>query len=238
MTLTLKETTPGRVGLMAARPPAALLRRVPRQERGRVRVEKILDAAADVIASTGVEAATTNAIAAQAQTSVGSLYQFFPNKEAIVDALAARFNAELRRINDEAMSPESPDVSLQTLVDRVVTALLRFHQENPAYRHVYQATHRPDGAPGDKEAELHKAVTHRVEQLLEARAPQMPSYAKHLHATIAVLSVHALLGFAMTASPMMQTGIVDELKAMIVTYLSDAINGRSALPPTAPAISA
>jgi AcrR family transcriptional regulator len=231
MTSVLTKAAPTVTGKSASRPPAALLRRVPRQERGRVRVEKLLDAAAAVIANTGVDAATTNAIAAQAETSVGSLYQFFPNKEAIVDALAARYNSELRRINDEAMSSDMMFAPLPELMNRVVTALLCFHEENPAYRHVYQATHRADGAPGDKEAELHKAVVHRVEAILVARAPNMDSQVMHLHATVAVLAVHALLGFAMTASVAMRDGIVSELKGLIVNYLSDAISGVTTHPP-------
>src|SRR5215218_3084242 len=111
-----------------SRPPAELLRRVPRQERGRERVEKILDSAARVIAEVGVEAMTTNAIATRANTSVGSLYQFFPNKDAIVEALAARYNAELRRINTEAMSVEAESLPLGEVIERVVTPLLGFHQ--------------------------------------------------------------------------------------------------------------
>lgn len=214
-------------GSLPDRGPAAQLRRVPRQERGRVRVEKILDAAADVIANVGVEAATTNAIAAHANTSVGSLYQFFPNKEAIVDALAMRFNTELRQLNDVVLSPEAMLAPLPELVNNVVDSLLQFHEANPAYRHVYQATHRSDGAPGTKEAELHKAVVGRVEELLVTRKPAMESTTKHLHATVSVLAVHALLGFAMTASTATRAGIVEELKGMIVTYLADAINGRS-----------
>jgi AcrR family transcriptional regulator len=202
------------------------LRRIPRQERGRVRVEKILDAAADVIANVGVEAATTNAIAAHANTSVGSLYQFFPNKEAIVEALAVRFNTELRQLNDTVLSPDTMMAPLPKLVDSVVDSLLRFHEANPAYRHVYQATHRSMGSPGTKEAELHKVVVGRVEELLRLRKPSMESTTKHLHATVSVLAVHALLGFAMTASPGTRAGIVEELKGMIVTYLAEAINGR------------
>ncbi|HSB53997.1 MAG TPA: helix-turn-helix domain-containing protein, partial [Gemmatimonadales bacterium] len=76
---------------------AAEPHRQPRQERGERRVEEILDAAAAVIAEGGVEAATTNAIAERAGSSVGSLYHFFPHKDAIVLALAERYEAELRR---------------------------------------------------------------------------------------------------------------------------------------------
>jgi AcrR family transcriptional regulator len=213
-------------GKTADRGPATQLRRVPRQERGRVRVEKILDAAADVISNVGVEAATTNAIAAHANTSVGSLYQFFPNKEAIVEALAVRFNTELRQLNDTVLSPSAMTAPLPELVNGVVDSLLHFHEVNPAYRYVYQATHQSGGSPVTKEAELHKAVVGRVEELLRTRKPSMESTTKHLHATVSVLAVHALLGFAMTASPGTRDGIVEELKGMIVTYLADAIDGR------------
>lgn len=208
-----------------SRPPESLLRRVPRQERGRERVGKILDAAAEVIAEVGVDTMTTNAIATRASTSVGSLYQFFPNKEAIVEALAARYNTELRRINESAMSAEATFLPLPELVDRIVTPLLRFHEENPAYRHVYHAMNGPDG-PSCGEAELHKAVVIRLEALLEARAPAMPPEQRHVHATVSVLTVHALLGFAMTATPGMRDGIVRELKRLMAAYIEDAVARR------------
>lgn len=204
-----------------SRPPASLLRRVPRQERGRERVGKILDAAATVIAEVGVDTMTTNAIAARANTSVGSLYQFFPNKEAIVEALAARYNTELRRINESAMSAEANFLPLPELVERIITPLFRFHEANPAYRHVYHAMNGPDG-PSCGEAELHTAVVTRLENILEARSAAMPAEQRHMYATVSVLAVHALLGFAMTASPAMRDGIVRELKRLMVSYMEDA----------------
>ena len=204
--------------------PTAVLRRVPRQERGRERVEKILDSAAAVIADVGVDAATTNAIAARAQTSVGSLYQFFPNKGMIVEALAARYNVELRRINERALPLEAAFVALSTLVEHVVTPMLQFHLDNPAYRYIYHATNGPQG-PSCDEAELHKAVVARVETVLRVRAPAMRAETRHLHATVAVLTVHALLGFAMTASIATREGIVRELKRMMVAYVEHAIAG-------------
>ena len=204
-------------------PPAQLLRRVPRQERGRERVDKILDAAAVVIAEIGADAVTTNAIAACAHTSVGSLYQFFPNKEAIVEALAARYNAELRRINETAMSSNAIFLPLPELIERIVTPLLRFHHENPAYRHVYHAMNGPNG-PSCGEAELHKAVVSRLEDVIQARTPKMSPEKRHIHSTVAVLTVHALLGFAMTASPSMQEKIVQELKGLMASYMDGVMD--------------
>ena len=62
--------------------------RIPVQKRGQQRVEAILDAAEAVFGEMGVDAATTNAIAERAGASVGSLYHFFANKDAILYALA------------------------------------------------------------------------------------------------------------------------------------------------------
>jgi transposase-like protein/AcrR family transcriptional regulator len=65
------------------------LRRQPQQKRGKQRVEKILIAAAEVFAEAGFAAATIQQIARQANTAVGSIYQFFPDKLAIFNALFA-----------------------------------------------------------------------------------------------------------------------------------------------------
>jgi AcrR family transcriptional regulator/transposase-like protein len=72
------------------------LRREPRQKRGQQRVEKILVAAAEVFAEAGFAAATIQQIADRANTAVGSIYQFFPDKVAIFHAL---FTKHLQQID-------------------------------------------------------------------------------------------------------------------------------------------
>src|SRR2546428_9484541 len=80
-----------------------LVRRFPQQQRSRTRVDRILAAAAHEFATVGYDAASTNAIAARARTSVGSLYQFFPNKEALFDALVQRYRREAAHLFEELM---------------------------------------------------------------------------------------------------------------------------------------
>src|SRR5947207_4379776 len=70
-------------------------RRRPRQERSRDTVEAIVEAAAQVFERHGYAAGTTNRIAERAGVSIGSLYQYFPNKDAIVAELARRHIAEI-----------------------------------------------------------------------------------------------------------------------------------------------
>lgn len=73
----------------------------PQRERGRLRVQAILDAAAAVISEKGFAAATMTEIAARANTAIGSLYRFFPTKDVLADALSQRFLADLGERLDE-----------------------------------------------------------------------------------------------------------------------------------------
>lgn len=66
------------------------MRRAPVQERSAARVERMLDVCGELIDELGYEATTTTLIAKRAGVSVGSLYQFFPDRRAVVQALARR----------------------------------------------------------------------------------------------------------------------------------------------------
>jgi AcrR family transcriptional regulator len=76
-------------------------RRQPKQKRGQQRVEKILLAAAEVFAEVGYTAATTQQIADRANTAIGSIYQFFPDKLAIFRALEAEYFKQMEDVNRE-----------------------------------------------------------------------------------------------------------------------------------------
>src|SRR5207302_11333319 len=67
------------------------MRRLPRQARGEQRIAAILQAAAQVFYEVDFDAATTDMIAKQAHTAIGSLYDFYPNKEAIAQRLSEQF---------------------------------------------------------------------------------------------------------------------------------------------------
>ncbi|MFD8565790.1 TetR/AcrR family transcriptional regulator [Streptomyces sp. NPDC059639] len=70
-------------------------RRIPRQERSRATVERILEAGAQVLSEHGYEGASTSRIATEAGLSPGSLYQYFPHKDAIVLAVLERYSDQL-----------------------------------------------------------------------------------------------------------------------------------------------
>jgi AcrR family transcriptional regulator len=83
-------------------------RKEPAQDRSRATVDAILEAAAYILAEEGWEQLTTNRIATRAGVNIGSLYQYFPNKEAIVHELQRRFRAEVHAKAADAMDAARP----------------------------------------------------------------------------------------------------------------------------------
>lgn len=208
--------------------PGAEPHRQPRQERGERRVEEILDAAAAVIAEVGVEGATTNAIAERAESSVGSLYHFFPHKDAIVLALAERYDAELRRLTEAAMTGDATRIPVAEMVDGIVTPMARFMERNPAYMPVYYAVRDPRN-PGCMTAELTDTIVGLVARLMAARAPDVPPQTRRLQAGVAVELVHRMLEYAWSSPPAQRPGILQELKRLLALYSIMIDTGRDPL---------
>src|SRR5262245_54143151 len=96
----------------------------------------ILDTAAQVFAEVGFEAASTNMIAARAEIPIGSVYQFFPNKEAIAEALADRFVQRLRE-TQAIFGPEIDYLPLDGLIDHVIDPLVAFHVAHPGFQALF-----------------------------------------------------------------------------------------------------
>ncbi|MDQ7246179.1 TetR/AcrR family transcriptional regulator [Dongia sedimenti] len=100
-------------------------RKQPRQERAKATVDAIMKAAAQVLIAEGYENATTARIAERAGVSIGSLYQYFPNKEALVAALIERHSDEIVATVDEALtatSHETLEDGMRALIHAAVTA--------------------------------------------------------------------------------------------------------------------
>jgi AcrR family transcriptional regulator len=104
------------------------MRRAPVQARSADRVARMLDAAADLLDEVGPAALTTSAIAARADVSVGSLYQYFPDKHAVVEALAQRAFA---RFCERLLHVPSRD--WRATVDEVIDAYVAFARDEAGF---------------------------------------------------------------------------------------------------------
>ena len=105
-------------------------------------MQRVLDAAEGLLASEGVEALTTTRIAAAADVAVGSLYRYFPDKSAIVDALAARYLDEFAGLMDElAARAVASGWEGGDLVDGLVDAYADRYRREPGYRALWFGRH-------------------------------------------------------------------------------------------------
>ena len=100
-------------------------RKAPRQSRSQATVTAILDATAHILVTSGIAAASTNAVAERAGVSVGSLYQYFPNKEALFAALHERHGVQMKEVILRALTKAvgaTLDDALTGLIEAAVEA--------------------------------------------------------------------------------------------------------------------
>jgi len=199
--------------------PAASLRRVPLQARSKERYERILDAAEEAFASVGYDAATTEGIAEQAGTSIGSLYQFFPNKRALFDALTARFLDEVRAFFDRFLEASRGAVSWEPLVDMAVDGFWAFQRGSRGFQAVW--------VHGNLSLDLIQAsddvgreIAARVADLLEPFAPGLDRKRRELIATMAIESVSGMLFVAERRRDLGADAVIFETKTLVKRYLA------------------
>ncbi|MBX8498504.1 TetR/AcrR family transcriptional regulator [Pseudomonas lijiangensis] len=113
-------------------------RKVPAQARSRATVDAIVQAATYILTRVGWEGLTTNAIAERAGVNIGSLYQFFPNKEAVIAELQRRHVAATRSDLLEALKELPQKPSLRDALTLIVEMLVNEHSVAPA---VHKAIH-------------------------------------------------------------------------------------------------
>lgn len=104
-------------------------RKTPRQARARATQDAILEAAAHIIGRGGLAAFNTNAVAERAGVSIGSLYQYFPNKDALMVALIERQQAQQRERLAAAVVAVQ-DGTLETVVRFLVRAAMQHHWDD------------------------------------------------------------------------------------------------------------
>lgn len=191
-----------------------------RQARGERRISEILDAAAEVFAGLGYEKATTNAIAAAAGISPGSLYQFFRSKEAVAQALADRFTAQMSAAHGAAFAPaDLAGMDLDELIDRVVDPLVAFNIANPGFKALFARPDMPSGL-ASAAAPIQSALLGRVEAILAAWAPGLPGPDRARSARVLVQIFQAMTPVVVAAPEEEREAEVRELKKVLRGYLA------------------
>ncbi|GAA5074508.1 AcrR family transcriptional regulator [Thermocatellispora tengchongensis] len=205
-------------------PGPAEERPVRRQARGLKRMEAILDAAEEEIAEVGFANATTNSVAARAGISPGSLYQFFRNKDEILEGLVRRYETEQGAFWRAHLTDDDAHTEMGALIDRLVDAMVEFKASRPAFWALFHGS-----ATSDRLAEvardLHEGVAFRLAEVFELRSPHLPPERCLTLARMATAMVRAVMPLVVTAKPEDSPALVEELKTMLRAYLTPALDG-------------
>jgi AcrR family transcriptional regulator len=209
------------------RPPASpplevpRLRRVPRQARSRESLRRMLDAAEALLVAEGAGALTTTRVAEAAGVSVGSLYQYLPDKEAIVEALANRYLAEFEGLMDELVAAASG--AAEPWPDPVGMLLDRFAQryrDRPGYRALWFGRElTPPLRAADRKNKL--ALAERLRHVLLALGLARDDDRLARAARTGVLVADALLQEAFRDDPAGDPELIEEAKVVLRLYLAD-----------------
>lgn len=111
------------------------MRRVPSQTRSVVRVQRMIDTFEQLVGQLGYESVTTTMVAERAEVSVGSLYQFFPDKRALASALASRY-LDAFVVQVGAIFATHRFTSWLEAIDPIVDAYVEMQRQIPAFRHI------------------------------------------------------------------------------------------------------
>lgn len=194
-------------------------RKKPRQERAKATVETILEAAAHVLVTSGYEGTTTKAVAERAGVSIGSLYQYFPSKEALVAMLLERFHQRALEVLSDKLVPH-PITDLEQEVRELVRVLVAFYGVNPRLQRVLL-----EQAPRIGPLQAVQEIETRVESLVQIVLAQNLEFERPRNLGLVVFIIIRALRSAVWAAVVERPELigtpelVEELSALILGYL-------------------
>jgi AcrR family transcriptional regulator len=208
-------------------------RKTPRQPRAHETRARILGSAAAVFAEHGYAAGTTNRIAAEAAMSVGSLYQYFPNKDAIlVELVRHHMHAGTQAVLgalDQVPRPHDA-FSLAVVVRAVVAAMVAVHVED---RRLHRVLFEESPRPAALLVEIHALEDTAVAAAAEWLGPVVRDDVDlELTARIVTVTIESLVQRLVASDrPHDVEAFVDECTALVLAYLEPKLTASSRMQP-------
>lgn len=197
-------------------------RKLAKQERSRHTVEALLQATARVLSREGYDRASTNRIAEVAGVNIGSLYQYFPNKDALVAALIDRHLEELGRVMGDSMTMLLA-LPLEQAMSEVVRGYLRVHEVDPALHRVL-LEQVPRVERFNPMVRLKQAIVDVTRGFLAARRGELAIEDVDLTAFVLVQALDGLICAAVLERPelLREPRYADELTKLALRYVGVA----------------
>jgi AcrR family transcriptional regulator len=194
------------------------LRNAPIQARSRERLRRVLDAADEVLTRDGADAFTTTRVAARAGVPIGSIYRFFPDKEAIVEALAVRYWSDFEDLvagvaeADEAQGLADP-------IGEVLDVLVAGFRARPGFLALWFGGLRTEHVR-DATRPTREAIARSIERIFARHWPQASRRERARVAEMAVLAGDGLLREAFRRDRSGDGAVLAESKLMLHTYVT------------------
>lgn len=152
-------------------------RKLPKQKRGKQKVEAVLKTASKLFAEVGYEATTTRHIAEYANVPIGTIYQFFRNKKEILITLAEYYGERIDLQYDKTLKKGIRDCPKEEFINEMINFFFEFDKANPEYYQIFNFA--------TTTVEL-KEVTEILDQIIISRLGNIykmidPEFQPHLH---------------------------------------------------------
>lgn len=200
------------------------MRRKPQQNRSKERVNQILDVAEQMLIEVGNKETTTRAIAVRCGIPIGSLYQFFPDKEAIILALAERYNEQITNIFRQLHTHESNFVPLSEYVALLIDTFNQFFIDHPGYQAMFTQIQELIPELLKRDADLNVHLVGELENFLRGRKPELEEIKVRLIALVIIEVVGTLLWISFEQESTFRKQLVSETKFLVSTYLQQYFN--------------
>lgn len=193
-------------------------RRQPVQARSRERVSNILSHAAAIFHEVGVDATSMSAIARQSGMSLASLYRYFPNKAAIVKAIA---EGHVERM-ETALRERLQTLELVDAVDVLIDLFYEFYRTEPAYSAIWSGV---ESMPELRDLDIRELYSHArdLDNRLKEVCPGIPQDRRWTASLMLPRSAGTVLRLAATLPEDQARSMVSELKCMARAYLAELV---------------
>ena len=196
----------------------AAIAKAPKRARGVRRVEELLDAGAVLFAEKGYDATTMTQIAQRAAASIGSLYQFFPSKELLAEALFSRYVQRVASLLED-LARRAPGLPPVRLADRLVDLMLDVRWDRDAAAALSSSV----AGIAERRKPLRGAMRRQIAAILRAANPKL---AQKATAAAAVIIAHVLKIVPTLAKEEEEGGqaLVAQARKLLATYLRSIVN--------------
>jgi len=197
-------------------------RRKPAQARSRQRVEGILDAVAELLVERGFDVITTRLMAERAGIPVGSIYQFFPNKYAIFNALGVRYLGRFAQVYRDIVTAEVQAEPWDELLDRAIDAFSKvIYAERGAV--ILWAGMRNSPELRAAEAQHRASAVDYNLAILDRVLPHLEPDRRRVIAWVMVRVLDALLYQASREEDERKAQVIAELKQLMKAYVASHV---------------